>query len=283
MNRVKKSEIPADVSRATIGELKKKFYIALLTGLLMMTAESLAQTAIPAGTILPVDLNTSLNSKKTKPGQVISARVMQDVPLASGGKIRAGSKASGRVLDVVEARDGHGAKITLQFDTLEVSKRKIPMTTNLRALASMLEVDDAQIPATGADRGTPQNWWTTVQVGGDVNYRGSGPVTSGSHVVGKPTADGVLVHIASKPGTKCRGETNGDDRLQALWVFSADACGTYGFADLTIQHAGRSHPVGQITVASEKHNFDVRGGSGLLLRVNQSNDTRLAATNASER
>jgi len=39
------------------------------------------------------------------------------------------------------------------------------------------------------------------------------------------------------------------------------------FADLTIAHAGRSHPVGQITLASEKRNFDVRSGSGLLLRV----------------
>jgi hypothetical protein len=85
--------------------------------------------------------------------------------------------------------------------------------------------------------------------------------------VGTPTANGVLVQIASKPGTKCRGDLGGDGRPQALWLFSADACGTYGFADLTIAHAGRSNPVGQITLASEKRNFDVRSGSGLLLRV----------------
>jgi hypothetical protein len=36
---------------------------------------------------------------------------------------------------------------------------------------------------------------------------------------------------------------------------------------LTILHAGRSNRVGQITLASEKRDIDVRSGSGLLLRV----------------
>ncbi len=221
----------------------------------------------PAGTILPLRLDSSLSSKKSKPGQVVTASLMQDVPLASGGKIRAGSKAVGRVLDVVKAGNGSGAKLSLQFTTLEVSKRRMAITTNLRALASMMEVNEAQLPEAGPDRGTSANSWTTEQIGGDVVYRGGGPVANGLRVVGTPTADGVLVKIASKPGTKCRGDLGGNDHLQALWVFSADACGTYGFSDLTVIHAGRSNPIGQITLASERGNVDIRSGSGFLLRV----------------
>lgn len=235
-------------------------WLALATGLF-------AQNAIPSGTILPLQLNTSLNSRRSKPGQVVTARLMQDVPLPSGSKIRAGSKAIGRVIDVVAATNGSGAKLSLQFDTLEVSKRRIPITTNLRALASMMEVEDAQVPKTGPDRGTSEAEWTTVQIGGDVVYRSGGPVTNGMRVVGTPTADGVLVRTASKPGTRCHDDLGGNDRPQALWVFSSDACGTYGFLDLTIVRAGRSHPAGQITLASQRSNFDVRSGSGLLLRV----------------
>ena len=59
----------------------------------------------------------------------------------------------------------------------------------------------------------------------------------------------------------------GNDQLQSLWVFSSDACGTYDLPEVSITHAGRSDPVGQITLASDNKDFEVGAGSGLLLRV----------------
>jgi len=238
----------------------------LFACLLLLPIQLIAQNAIPAGTILPLRLSSSLSSRKGKVGESVSARLMQDVPLPSGEKIRAGSKAMGRILNVVPTSDG-GVQLSFVFDTLAVSHQKISMTTNLRALASVTEVQDAETPKTGPDRGTPQNTWTTVQIGGDVVYRGGGPVAKGLQVVGAPTADGVLVRIDSKSGDPCRADLNGNDRPQALWVFSADACGTYGFEGLRIVHAGRTTPIGQITLSSAGHNLDIHSGSGLLLRV----------------
>jgi hypothetical protein len=232
----------------------------------------LAQDDVPAGTILPLELRSSLNSQKAQVGQLLNARVMQDVPLPNGSAIRAGAKVRGHVVDVLSPTDRRGAQLSFQFDTLEYSQRgshvKAPITTNLRALASMMEVEEARIPKTGPDRGTSQNAWTTEQIGGDTVYRGGGPVTNAFHVVGKPTTNGVLVRVASKPGTECRGEISGNDQPQALWLFSADACGTYGFSGLTISHAGRTAPMGKITLTATRGHFDVRSGSGLLLRVN---------------
>jgi hypothetical protein len=132
-----------------------------------------------------------------------------------------------------------------------------------------MEVWDAQLPQTGPDRGTSENAWTTNQIGGEVVYRGGGPVADGLQPVGVPTYGGVLVHVSAKLGTKCRGEIEGNDRLQALWVFSSDACGVYGFPDLEIVHAGRTNPIGEITLASDKGNMNLRAGSGMLLRVNK--------------
>lgn len=227
-----------------------------------------AQISIPAGTILPLRLNSSLNAKKTKLGQTISARVMQDVPLPEGCKIRAGAKVIGHVVDVHPPTAANGATMSLQFGTLLLSKRRIPIVTNLRALASMMAVHEAQLPENGPDRGTSENAWTTVQIGGEVVYRGGGPVANGSGVVGMPTTNGVLVRVASRYGTECRGEIDGDDRPQALWVFSSDACGTYDLPNLTLAHAGRSDPSGQIKLLSDKGNVKVPAGSGMLLRVN---------------
>ena len=247
--------------------VKPALPIIVLAGLLALSTGSFGQNAIPSGTILPLQLSGSLNSKKSKPGQVVTARLMQNVPLPTGAHIPAGSKAVGRVLDVVKGREGAGAQISLQFDTLVVSKRKIPITTNLRALASMMEVAEAQLPNTGPDSGTSEYEYVTNQIGGDVVYGRGGLVANGLQVVGISTPNGVLARVTSKPGSMCRGEVGGNDLPQALWLFSADACGTFGFADLTIRHAGRSDPVGQITLVSTKNDFDVRSGSGLLLRV----------------
>ena len=239
--------------------------------LIMLSMDLFAQNTIPAGTIVPVALNSSLNSRKVKSGQVITARVMQDVPLP-GSTIHAGAKVVGRVIDVKPANGASGAQISFRFDTLMVSKRRIPITTNLRAAASMMAVEAAQLPESGPDRGTSQNAWTTDQIGGEVVYRGGGPVADGLRSVGEPTYGGVLVHVSAKPGSPCRGEIEGNDRLQALWVFSSDACGVYDFADLAIVHAGRTNPVGEITLASDKGEVNIRAGSGMLLRVNKTTD-----------
>jgi hypothetical protein len=234
--------------------------------LIMFSANLFAQTTIPPGTILPVALNSSLNSRKVNVGQVITARVMQDVPLPQG-TIRAGSKVIGHITNFKPADATRGAQVSLRFDTLVTGKQRVPIITNLRALASMMAVEAAQVPESGPDRGTSENAWTTDQIGGEVVYRGGGPVASGLMPVGEPTTNGALVRLSAKPGSKCRADIEGNDRLQAAWIFSSDACGVYDVPNLEIAHAGRTNPVGEITLASDKGDVNVRAGSGMLLRV----------------
>jgi len=215
--------------------------------LVLLATPLLAQSAIPPGTILPMQLNSSINSRKVKPGRVITARLMQDVPLSPDSTIREGAKMVGHIEEVERS------KVSVRFDTLIVSKRRIAVTTNLRALASMMAVDAAQVPVSGPDRGTTENDWITERVGGE-------------------SINVSLLQAKSKFGMPCRGEVAGNDRPQALWVFSSDACGAYGFSDLTIMHAGRTNPVGRITLSSAHGDVNVRAGSGLLLRVNKTSE-----------
>ena len=244
---------------------------SLLLGLLMLPAAAWAQIAIPAGTVLPAELATSLNSDKSKPGQEISARIMQDVPLPIG-KIPAGARVVGHVVNVMPARNGSSTEISLRFDALRVSHRSVPIITSLRAWASMREVEYAQIPSTGTDRGTPFAWMTTHQIGGEAVYGQGGPVTRGSSFVGQAAPGGVLVHISARPGSMCSDEAGDTDSPQALWLFSSDACALYGLPDLEITHAGRTNPVGEVKIASTHGRLHIRGGSGLLLQVITRND-----------
>lgn len=239
----------------------------LLLGLLALPASVSAPQTIPAGTILAARLNNQLSSTKAKPGQRFTARVMQSVPLPDGMVIRAGSKLVGHVIRVSGANATGGGEITIQFESLETSRSSVPLTVSLRALASPMEIEEAQIPAMGADRGTSSASYTTVQVGSDVVYRGGGPVMNGNQVVGEPVPDGVLVHLRSNPEGGCRGALEGNDRPQALWLFSSDACGAYGIPGLTITRAGRSTPLGEIVLTSRAGELKVRGGTAVLLRV----------------
>jgi hypothetical protein len=233
---------------------------------LLFSSVLFAQDRIPAGTILPVQLNQSVRSNKVAPGKIISARIMQDVALPGGERIRAGAKIVGHVVAAKPASPTEKAQLSLRFDTVVSQGRHIPVTTNLRALAGLMDVSEAQIPESGPDRGTSEYEWTTNQIGGEMAYRGGGVVEHGSDVVGRWIGNGALVNVSARRGAKCHGEVDGNDRPQAMWVFSSDACGIYDY-DLVLVHAGRTYPRGQITLQSLKGNFNVRSGSGMLLRV----------------
>ncbi len=233
----------------------------LLLALVCISCEAWVKLQIPAGTILPVHLSTSLDSRKIKAGKRITARVEQDVPTPQG-KIPSGSKLEGKVVRA----DEHSA--VLEFDTLRTKKESIPIRVSLRAIAAPTDVDSAQLPISNIDdRGSPSSAWTTRQVGGEIVYRGGGHVLAGMKRVGEPVPDGVLGRLRPSKNELCRGEIYGDETpAMALWVFSTDACGVYGYSGLEITHDGRTDPTGQIELTAEK-NVRLYPGTGLLLRV----------------
>lgn len=245
------------------------FLVVAVAGSSVVAAGAVpSQVSIPNGTILPIRLSTSLSSHKSKPGEAIAGRVMQDVPLGQNGVIRSGARITGHIVSVSPATNGSSAKISFVFDAIQIRHSAVPILTDLRALASPLEIDDAQLPDTGPDRGTPPAAYTTVQVGGDVVYRGGGPVAQGETVVGEPVPGGVLVNVRAAEGQPCRGALDGNLRPQALWLFSSDACGVYGYSQVAIAHAGRTNPTGEVAfAATDDRELDIRAGSGMLLRA----------------
>lgn len=253
-------------------------FLGMLSGVnfLAQPANSQQSFVIPPGTILPVRLNPTISSVKSKPGQAITGRIMQDVPLPHGAKIREGSKVTGHIVEVTRATGSGRGSVSLQFDRVSFSNQTISVTTNLRAIAGFMAVFEAQIPPIGPSESDVYRWLTTVQVGGDVVYGEGGVVTAGDNaneIVGKAVNGGVLSQVRAREGTKCRGAIEGNDSPQALWVFSSDACGTYGLEHVSIAHAGRSDPIGVIVLTSDVGNLKLAGGAGLLLRViTNSND-----------
>jgi hypothetical protein len=219
---------------------------------------------VPAGTVIPVMLRTSLNAAKDRVGKKIEGRVMQNVRTPSGRTIREGSRMIGHVVNVTHPGSS-GSSLVVKFDALEEEGRTTALTTSLLALASTASVRDAQLPITANSDTDPVSQWVTRQVGGDVVHRGQGRVASHDGVLGTWVGgSSVLIKLTPNPKAGC-GEGPGYERAQAVWIFSSAACGAYGL-NVKIASAGTTPPLGEILITSHR-NVDIGDGSAWLLTV----------------
>jgi hypothetical protein len=236
---------------------RRLLFITIALSAAMAVAQEL-----PAGTVVPIMLSTGLNAEKDKSEKKIEGKVMQDVPLPKGGKIRKGSRITGHVVSV--AKGPPGFRLVVKFDTIRDEGRTVRLKAALLALASMGSVADAQVPVSLNTDITPKDQWSTRQVGGDTVSRSVGKVASHDGIVGTWLyGTSVLARITPNEDAGCPIGP-GYDQDQAVWVFSSGACGIYGLRNITIVASGRLPPFGEIAFAS-RDRIEIRGGSGWLL------------------
>lgn len=237
--------------------------------ILCLTVSGLSAQQIPAGTLLPVMLNRTMESEKAKPGDEIEAKIMQDVPLPDNGKIKRNSKVTGHVVAATAPVGDKPAKITVQLDKVEAEKDMLTFSVGMRAYASMQIVAQARNPTnTNAGPGTSVWDLNVSQIGGQIAFNGAKIVKDPSgQVVGRVVQPGAIMGVPmANPERGCAGP--GDNKAeQPFWIFSTNACGVYDQRDVTLTNGIGGATPGQITFQSPK-NFDIRGGSGLLLQVN---------------
>src|ERR1700756_4529421 len=89
----------------------------------------IAATEIPVGTVIPVMLSSSLNAEKDKPEKKLEGRVMQEVSLPSGQRIREGARIVGHVVDVT--RGSSGSRMVVRFEAIQDKGRTTPLKTGL--------------------------------------------------------------------------------------------------------------------------------------------------------
>ncbi len=229
-----------------------------------------AQEQIPVGTVIPIVLDHALDSRSSKPGQRFVARVAQEVPLPDKRVIRVGSKVFGEVTDTENILGQ--AKLGLRFDRLEFGKAQIAISAKLRALASSLDVNSAKVTYAASEMNIRASA-TTTQIGGTtVVYRGGGVVENeNGEVIGTPVYGGVLAVVTNKPGSQCESIPV-TETPQAVWLFSPEACGVYGFHDIRFEN-GIDSKSGEIILRRKNKkdwkltNINLSAGSAMLLAV----------------
>lgn len=228
---------------------------ALVITTLLLPSIAQAQK-IPPGTVLPVMLSNSLSSEKSKPGQPVSGKIMDRVPLPSGQDIPQGAKILGHVVESSGPDRGDGSRLSIVFDRVMVNGNPVPVSVKVRALATMMAVFEAQVPIFEEDR-VPVSAWMLAQVGADAAFRPDNPEKSYRK----------FVHFSGEPAPGCGTRIDAEGGTGALWVFSPYACGAYGFGrTLVILNDGSTDPLGRIDLISPRRVI-IEGGSGWLLRV----------------
>jgi len=234
---------------------------------------------LAAGTTLPIQFERSVDSNHAHPGDEVVAKTTQLVRLANSQILPAGARVTGHVLasnaftfDKTPYAKQQASILTIHFDSIESKGETLPLRVYVRAMADPLTVWDAQRPkATDMD---PLS--TTTQIGGDQVTPSQSDVRSqDGDTVGYNRRGGVYAHLISAVGN---GPVSCDasDTEQSMGLFSASACGLYGYTDVTMLDAGKSGNPSTLTLSARRRSAKIWARSEALLEVQSEGSTMVS-------
>lgn len=247
------------------------FLAALLsaTTLFAQAHEAHGSTLLAPQTTLPITFIKGISADHSKPGDTITAKTTQPIKLADGRLVGAGALVTGHVIsanafefDKTPYAKQKPATLEVQFDALVVRGEKLPLRVYVRAMADPLTSWDAQKPqATDMD---PLG--TLTQVGGDQLTPSQKEILSrDGDIVGYNKRGGAFAHLIANSGRGAR--CDGTDTEQPVFIFSASACGLYGFANLSPISLGSASDPSHLSFSSSHGSPKIWRNSTALLEV----------------
>jgi hypothetical protein len=230
-----------------------------------------AKPSIPLapGTTLPIAFSHGIDAAHARTGAIVEAKTTQQVRLSNDRMLPSGTHVLGHVVtataftfDKTPYAKQNASTLTVQFDSLVSNGETIPLHVSVRAMADPLTVWDAERPkATDLD---PLS--TTTQIGGDLVTPSQSEVESQQgDTVGYKRSGGVYAHLISAVGRSPDG-CDASDTEQSMGLFSASACGLYGYTDVMLLSTGKSGD-STLTLASRRRSAQIWAKSEALLEV----------------
>ncbi len=229
---------------------------------------------LPPSTAIPVVFTHTIDAGKANSGTPVVAKTMQIVLLPSGQILPRGTPVVGHVVDSqpfnfdpAPYANQPPSYISVRFDRIVTKGIEIPLNVSVRALANTIASNDAQTPHYLDETDSKG---TIVQIGGDqYSPIGKEVLSSGGDIVGYTRKQGIFARLISNAYVSryasfpC-GSTNSE---QSVAIFSASACGVYGFDSIYMPENGRNGS-GTFRLESRHHTVALYAGSAALLEVN---------------
>jgi hypothetical protein len=248
-------------------------HLSLLAALTVSSAA--AQAAAPRAesltpqTTLPIVFTHDISADHAHAGDPVYAKTTQVVKLQDGSVIQAGSQVVGRVVDAkpfafdkTPYAKHQPSVLTIQFNEVVVGTEHLPLKIYVRAMADTFATTAAREPTANADLLD-----VVEQVGGDQLRPSQKEVTSKDEdVVAYNRRDGVYAHLISATGNT--PVTCDSSSIEvSVDIFSASACGLYGFQGLTATDVGSPLRPSTLSLVSSRRSPKIWRHSTALLEV----------------
>jgi hypothetical protein len=232
-------------------------------------AQNPVPTTLPSQTTLPIVFTRSVSADHDHVGDQISAKTIQVVKLPDGTVIPNGSRIVGKVVeatpfnfDKTPYAKQPNSTLTIQFDEVIVANHRVPLKVYVRALADPIASNEAR-----ESFGTDDTQATTEQIGGDQVRPGSSEVVSkDGDVVAYTRRDGVYAHLIAHSGNSPKPCDSSSQEV-SVDIFSASACGLYGFSGLSAAEVGSSSRPSTLALVSNHRSPKIWQHSTALLEV----------------
>jgi hypothetical protein len=231
--------------------------------------------SLPAATAVPVSFVHSVDAKKAKAGDTVTAKTMQVILLPGGASIDKGTVIVGHVVavqpfhfDPTPYAHQSASQISIHFDKLQKGDSVIPVNLSVRAIANPIASREAAYPHSNADA-DPLGMMTLI---GGTSYSPLEKMiqSDDGDAIGYNRKGGVFARLiaAGSSGKGASIHCEGTDTEQSLAIFSPDACGVYGFAGDYILENGQDGS-GTFTLAVRGRSEKLYAGTTALLQANQ--------------
>jgi hypothetical protein len=227
---------------------------------------------ISNGTKIDATLATSLDAKRSKPGDEVEARAAEDVKQDGKVVLKKGTRLVGHVTQAQARANGQSqSQLGILFDHAVLKNgQQVPFSANIQALASSQSAAAAStgaddIVASGSGMGSAQG---SARSGGGL----AGGVASTAGAAAGATT-GTVLNTASSAPTNAGGSLNTVTRssgavggLTSTGRLASNSSGVFGLQGLSIDSAASNATQGSMIVSATK-NVHLDSGTQLLLRT----------------
>jgi hypothetical protein len=247
--------------------MSQVYFAALLSSIIALPQSATGATDISSSprTTLPITFTNTVSADRARVGDIVHAKTTQPARLATGELIPAGTAvvghvaaASAFVYDKTPYAKQKESVLEIQFDSLHIAGHDVPLKVTVRAMADPLTTWGAREPKSS----DLDPLATVTQIGGDELVPSQAEVVDrNGDVVAYNRRNGVYAHLIARAG--CDASTN----EVSVDIFSASACGLYGFASVAARETGSTTSPSRLSLISTHTSPKIWKHSAALLEL----------------